>query len=146
MKTKSRLSLLYALILFCCIPSFSSCILSDLEELQTEDVNKSMIVGTWVNRDKPSEHWKYEPMDFSGKGTGVYWITSEMSYEEAAKGPGLFQYYFNETGLMRINWMESLGSYSNPDTGAPYIIDVLNSTTMSYHSSGFSRTYTFTRQ
>lgn len=126
---------------------FSSCI-SDDEELQEVQIDTKMIVGSWVDALHPSEHWRYEPMNSNGTGTGVFWDTADdMTYDDAAKGPGLFQYHFNETGLMRIFWMEMNNSYSSPDTDAPYIIDVLNATTMTYHSQGNSRnSHTFNRQ
>lgn len=135
-----------AIVTCLALASFSSCVSDDDEELQEVQIDKSLIVGHWIDNANKNEHWKYESMKADGTGTGVFWDTSEMDYDEAAKGPGLFQYYFNSTGLMRIYWMEMNNSYSNPDTDAPYIIDVLNATTMKYHSSGSSVSNTFTRQ
>lgn len=132
-------------ILACTAISLSSCS-SDEEELQTVEIDKTLIVGRWVNKSDAHDNWEYGRMGSDGKGTGVYWDSSEMTYEDAAAGPGKFQYYFNETGLMRIYWMEMNESYSNPDTEAPFIIDVLNSTTMTYHPSGTTRQYSFSRQ
>lgn len=146
MKIPFTKTLFFVSLLFCAVPMFSSCLPSDEEELQEVEIDKKLIVGKWVNNQDKNEHWQYDAMNSSGTGTGVYWDSSEMSYDEAAKGPGLFQYHFNQTGLMRIYWMETTNSYSNPDTNAPFIIDVLNSSTMTYHSSGSSRSYTFTRQ
>lgn len=128
------------------VPCLFSCAPSDEEELQEVQIDKNLIVGHWVNKSNSAEHWRYESMNSQGTGTGVYWDTSEMSYEDAAKGPGLFQYHFNSTGLMRIYWMETTQSFSNPDTEAPFIIDVLNSSTMTYHPSGSSRSYSFSRK
>lgn len=134
-----------AAIMACSAISFASCS-SDDEELQTVEIDKTLIVGRWVNKSDAHDNWEYGRMGSDGKGTGVYWDSSEMTYEDAAAGPGKFQYYFNETGLMRIYWMEMNESYSNPDTEAPFIIDVLNSTTMTYHPSGTTRQYSFSRQ
>lgn len=134
-----------AAILACSVTTFASCS-SDEEELQTVEIDKTLIVGRWVNKSDAHDNWEYGRMGSDGKGTGVYWDSSEMTYEDAAAGPGKFQYYFNETGLMRIYWMEMNESYSNPDTEAPFIIDVLNSTTMTYHPSGTTRQYSFSRQ
>lgn len=127
------------------VPMYTSCQPADDEELQTTEIDKSLIVGKWVNSSDSHEHWEYKAMS-GGKGKGVYWDSSEMSYEDAAAGPGLFEYYFNQTGMMRVFWMETTGSYSNPDTEAPFVIDELTSSKMVYHSSGATRKYTFTRQ
>jgi len=138
-----------SLLLFFCLllasPTFCSCV-ADEEEIQTETIDKKLIVGRWVNLSDSNEHWEYQSMGADGKGHGVYWDSSEMTYDDAAKGPGLFEYYFNATGLMRVYWMETTGSYSNPDTDAPLIIDKLTNSSMTYHPSGSSRTYTFSRQ
>lgn len=128
------------------MPAFFSCAPNDEEELQEVEIDRKLIVGKWVNKADSHEHWQYDAMNSAGTGTGVYWDSSEMTYEEAKKGPGLFQYYFTSTGLMRLYWMEMTNDFSNPDTDAPFIIDVLNSTTMTYHSSGSSRSYSFSRQ
>lgn len=142
MKSIFRIAVLCSLSLF----AITSCAPDDDEELQEVQIDKSLIVGHWKDNVHSTEHWKYESMNSSGTGTGVFWDTSEMDYETASKGPGLFQYYFNSTGLMRIYWMEMNNSYSNPDTDAPYVIDILNSSTMKYHSSSTSEYHTFTRQ
>jgi len=127
------------------MPMFTSCQPVDEEELQTTEIDKSLIVGKWVNSSDSNEHWEYKAMS-GEKGKGVYWDSSEMTYEDAAQGPGLFEYYFNSTGLMRVFWMETTNSFSNPDTEAPFVIDELSSSKMIYHSSGATRKYTFTRQ
>lgn len=144
MKQYRFLVILFAAFLIGC--SFTSCMPSDEEELQEVEIDKSLIVGHWVNSSDSNEHWRYERMDGSGRGKGVYWDASEMSYEDAAEGPGLFEYYFNQTGLMRIYWMETTNSFSNPDTDAPFIIDQLDGSTLKYHPSGTSRSYIFKRQ
>lgn len=134
-----------AALLACAVTSFSSCV-ADEEELQTVDIDKTLIVGRWVNKNNIHDNWEYGPMTSDGKGYGVRWDDSDITYEDAAAGSGKFQYYFNETGLMRIDWQTMTNSYSLPDTEAPFIIDVLNSTTMTYHPSGTTRQYSFSRQ
>lgn len=143
---KSHSSLLF--LLLCLVfssPIFFSCT-PDEEELQEPVINKSLIVGKWVNNKDKNEHWEYQSMGTDGKGHGVYWDSSEMTYDDAAKGPGLFEYYFNSTGLMRVFWMQTTSSYSNPDAEAPFIIDELTSSSMTYHPSGTTRSYSFSRQ
>lgn len=127
-------------------PAFVSCVPDDDEELQEVVIDQKLIVGHWVNKKNSDEHWRYEAMNSAGRGQGVYWDTSEMTYEDAKEGPGLFEYYFNNTGLMRIYWMETTGTFSNPDTDSPLIIDVLDSSTMTYHPSGMSTSYSFYRK
>ena len=134
----------FIIALFCAFPLLCSCMAKDEEELQEVEIDTKLIVGQWVNKSDANEHWKYESMNSAGTGTGVYWDSSEMTYSQAAAGPGLFQYYFDKTGLMRIFWMETTESFSNPDTDAPYIIDVLNSTTLTYHNS--QRSYSFRKE
>lgn len=136
------------ILLFCMLiatPIITSCAPIDEEELQENEIDTSLIVGKWVDSSNSNEHYEYKAMSGT-KGEGVYWDTSEMTYEDAAAGPGRFQYYFNSTGLMRIFWMETTSSFSNPDTEAPFVIDELTSSKMVYHSSGATRKYTFTRQ
>lgn len=111
MKKQSFLILIVSLLF--AVPMFTSCQPADEEELQKTEIDKSLIVGKWVNSADSHEHWEYKAMS-GGKGKGVYWDTSEMTYEDAAAGPGKFEYYFNETGLMRVFWQEMTKSLGCP--------------------------------
>lgn len=110
---------------------FTSCS-SDEEELQ-EEINLTYLIGCWENDDN-GECWEYK-----SDQKGVYWDPAESTYEEASKGSGLFSWYVDETGLMHIFYMETTSDFSDPDPDAPYIIEELTTSHMTYKTSAGAR-------
>lgn len=137
MKTKRLIYVLMAVCMLCCTGALTSCS-GDEEELQEELIDLDNLIGKWQDNGSKTEFWRYNE-----DWTGVYWDESETTEEQASTGnrSGLFQWSFDEqTGLMRIFWMETLGEFSDPNPGDPVIIEELTPTRMTYKDKSGRRT------
>jgi hypothetical protein len=96
--------------------------------------------GTLIDIVKIYGYWKDQSNDdnwlFKSDNTGLYWDASESNEAEAQTGSGLFQWSFDSsTGLMRYYWMETTGSFGDPDPEDPSQIMTLTDKVMEYKTA-----------
>lgn len=132
-----------------------SCTPVEEEILQTEEEQieySKKIVGTWL-RDGSQEYWRFDrfgttEIDYNGTpkqvGIGENWDLSE----DVLEGEGnKFAWYFEANGLMTIYWLEMNNAYCDPDPDAPYIINRINDTSMTWApNNGHGKVQSFTKQ
>lgn len=152
---KKPIFLLVMLFASAMMLTLQSCAPEEEEILQPEEEQieySKKIVGTWL-RDGSQEYWRFrafgtETIDYNGTpkkvGIGENWDLSEDVHE----GEGnKFAWYFEDNGLMTIYWLEMNNAYCDPDPDAPYIINRINDTTMTWvPNNGHGKVQSFTKQ